>query len=96
MLFGGHLTDMETCYKIMAAPVARSLQLESNRFDIEPEITAKLLRQRLPHHRAAGDLRPEKPRQRQEDRLARRGARDCRAAEIQIQEVKKLARLLNS
>jgi glycosyltransferase involved in cell wall biosynthesis len=46
VLFGGRLTDMETCYKIMAAPVARSLQLESNRFDIEPEITAKLLRQR--------------------------------------------------
>ena len=46
VLFGGNLTDMETCYKIMAAPVARSLQLESNRFDIEPEITAKLLRQR--------------------------------------------------
>jgi hypothetical protein len=37
---------METCYKIMATPVARSLRLESNRFDIEPEITAKLLRQR--------------------------------------------------
>jgi glycosyltransferase involved in cell wall biosynthesis len=46
VLFRGRLTDMETCYKIMAAPVARSLQLESNRFDIEPEITAKLLRQR--------------------------------------------------
>ena len=46
VLFGGNLTDMETCYKIMAAPVARSLGLESNRFDIEPEITAKLLRQR--------------------------------------------------
>jgi len=46
LLFGGRLTDMETCYKIMAAPVARSLRLESNRFDIEPEITAKLLRQR--------------------------------------------------
>jgi glycosyltransferase involved in cell wall biosynthesis len=45
VLFGGNLTDMETCYKIMAAPVARSLQLESNRFEIEPEITAKLLRQ---------------------------------------------------
>jgi glycosyltransferase involved in cell wall biosynthesis len=44
ILFGGNLTDMETCYKIMAAPVARSLELESNRFDIEPEITAKLLR----------------------------------------------------
>ena len=46
VLFRGRLTDMETCYKIMAAPVARSLELESNRFDIEPEITAKLLRQR--------------------------------------------------
>ena len=46
VLFRGRLTDMETCYKIMATPVARSLQLESNRFDIEPEITAKLLRQR--------------------------------------------------
>jgi hypothetical protein len=37
---------METCYKIMRAPIARSLKLECNRFDIEPEITAKLLRQR--------------------------------------------------
>ena len=46
VLFGGRLTDMETCYKIMQASVARGLQLESNRFDIEPEITAKLLRQR--------------------------------------------------
>jgi glycosyltransferase involved in cell wall biosynthesis len=36
-------TDMETCYKIMRTDVARSLDLESNRFDIEPEITAKLL-----------------------------------------------------
>jgi glycosyltransferase involved in cell wall biosynthesis len=45
VLFGGQLTDMETCYKIMRTPVARELQLESNRFDIEPEITAKLLKQ---------------------------------------------------
>lgn len=44
VLFGGRLTDMETCYKIMAADIAKSLDLESNRFDIEPEITAKLLR----------------------------------------------------
>lgn len=46
VLFGCRLTDMETCYKIMQTSIARSLQLESNRFDIEPEITAKLLRQR--------------------------------------------------
>jgi glycosyltransferase involved in cell wall biosynthesis len=44
VLFGGRLTDMETCYKIMQTSVARGLNLESNRFDIEPEITAKLLR----------------------------------------------------
>jgi glycosyltransferase involved in cell wall biosynthesis len=44
ILYGGRITDMETCYKIMAREVALSLDLESNRFDIEPEITAKLLR----------------------------------------------------
>lgn len=44
VLYGARITDMETCYKIMARDVARSLNLESNRFDIEPEITAKLLR----------------------------------------------------
>ncbi len=43
VLFGARITDMETCYKIMRTDVARSLALESNRFDIEPEITAKLL-----------------------------------------------------
>ena len=42
-LFGSRLTDMETCYKIMRMDVARSLDLQCNRFDIEPEITAKLL-----------------------------------------------------
>ena len=44
LLFGGRLTDMETCYKVMTRDIAQSLNLESNRFDIEPEITAKLLR----------------------------------------------------
>ena len=44
MLFGGRLTDMETCYKLMTREIAQSLNLVSNRFDIEPEITAKLLR----------------------------------------------------
>jgi len=44
LLFGGQLTDMETCYKVMTREIALSLELESNRFDIEPEISAKLLR----------------------------------------------------
>jgi glycosyltransferase involved in cell wall biosynthesis len=44
VLFGARLTDMETCYKIMRTDVARRLGLTANRFDIEPEITARLLR----------------------------------------------------
>ena len=44
VLYNARLTDMETCYKVMRAEVARALELEANRFDIEPEITAKLLR----------------------------------------------------
>ena len=44
VLFGSSITDMETCYKIMRTNVARSLQLDANRFDIEPQITARVLR----------------------------------------------------
>jgi glycosyltransferase involved in cell wall biosynthesis len=44
VLYGASLTDMETCYKIMRGSVARGLTLTADRFDIEPEITAKLLR----------------------------------------------------
>jgi glycosyltransferase involved in cell wall biosynthesis len=43
-LYGSRLTDMETCYKVMRVAVARSLTLEADRYDIEPEITARLLR----------------------------------------------------
>jgi glycosyltransferase involved in cell wall biosynthesis len=44
LIYGSTLTDMETCYKVMRTDVARSLRLTANRFDIEPEITARLLR----------------------------------------------------
>jgi len=44
VLFGSSITDMETCYKIMRTEVARSLALDANRFDIEPQITARVLR----------------------------------------------------
>lgn len=43
-LYGSSLHDMETCYKMMRLDVARSLGLRAERFDIEPEITARLLR----------------------------------------------------
>ena len=44
LLFGSAITDMETCYKVMRTSVARSLGLTADRFDIEPEITARLLK----------------------------------------------------
>jgi glycosyltransferase involved in cell wall biosynthesis len=44
LLFGTSLTDMETCYKVMRTEVARSLGLTADRFEIEPEITARILR----------------------------------------------------
>ncbi len=42
MLTDLNLTDMETCYKIVRAPLMKSLVLTSNRFGFEPEITARL------------------------------------------------------
>jgi hypothetical protein len=43
-MYGGRLKDMETCYKMMRREVMLSLDLECRRFDVEVEITAKLLR----------------------------------------------------
>ena len=37
-----NLTDMETCYKMVRADLMKSLPLTSNRFGIEPELTARL------------------------------------------------------
>ncbi len=38
------LSDMETCYKVFKAEVIRSIPLRSRRFELEPEITAKVLK----------------------------------------------------
>ena len=37
-----NLSDMETCYKLMRADLAKSLPLGADRFGIEPELTARL------------------------------------------------------
>jgi len=44
ILFGVKLTDMETCYKLFPGELIRNLQLKANRFDFEPEITAKIIK----------------------------------------------------
>jgi len=42
MLTDLNLTDMETCYKMARADLLKSIPLVSNRFGIEPELTARL------------------------------------------------------
>ncbi len=44
VLYNTTLSDMETCYKLIDRQLLASLDLKSSKFDIEPEITAKILR----------------------------------------------------
>jgi glycosyltransferase involved in cell wall biosynthesis len=44
LLYGTSLSDMETCYKCFRRDVIQGMPLRSRRFEIEPEITAKLLK----------------------------------------------------
>lgn len=44
LLFQSNLTDMETCFKLIPVSALKKLQLNSRRFEIEPEITAQLLK----------------------------------------------------
>jgi glycosyltransferase involved in cell wall biosynthesis len=46
LLYNTMLTDMETCYKVMRTDVLRSMELKSNGFGIEPELTAKVFKRR--------------------------------------------------
>jgi glycosyltransferase involved in cell wall biosynthesis len=47
LLFNGRITDMETCYKLVETKLLRDLSLTSSRFEIEPEITCKILKRRV-------------------------------------------------
>ena len=44
VLYNTTMTDMETCFKAVRAGLLKSLDLKSDRFGIEPEITAKLFK----------------------------------------------------
>ena len=43
VMFGASLTDMETAYKVMKREALAGIRLRTVGFDIEPELTAKLL-----------------------------------------------------
>jgi glycosyltransferase involved in cell wall biosynthesis len=44
ILYNNTLTDMETCYKVFKTPILKEMKLKSSRFEIEPELTAKVLK----------------------------------------------------
>ena len=44
VLYGTSLSDMETCYKCFRRDVIAGMPLHSRRFEIEPELTAKILK----------------------------------------------------
>ena len=45
-----NLTDMETCYKAFRLQTLKTIPLRSNRFGVEPEITAKIAKRKLRFH----------------------------------------------
>ena len=46
ILFGSKLTDMETCYKAFKTEFIKGITIKSDRFDFEPEITAKMFKKK--------------------------------------------------
>lgn len=44
ILYNTTLSDMETCYKLFKAEIIKGLRIRSNRFNFEPEITAKVMK----------------------------------------------------
>lgn len=44
ILYNTTLSDMETCYKAFRTEFIKDIKIKSNRFDFEPEITAKVLK----------------------------------------------------
>lgn len=45
VLYNSTLTDMETCYKVFKKDIFKKVKIRCDRFDFEPEITAKVLKQ---------------------------------------------------
>ena len=75
VLYGSRLHDMETCYKLIDRRVMLALDLGGNGFEIEPEITAKLLADGRQDRRGADPLR--RPHRRQEAQPAWTASRRC-------------------
>ena len=50
LLYGSAINDMETGYKVFKSDVIKNLNIVSNRFEFEPEVTAKILKRGIKIH----------------------------------------------
>ena len=74
LLYGRRLTDEATCYKAARTGLWRALDLRAERFELCPEMTAKLCRLGIRIVEVAHFLSSARRVGGEEDRLARRGA----------------------
>ena len=58
LIYGTRLTDVPTCYKCFRTDVIRGITIENDRFEWEPEVTAKLLRSGIEIHEVPITYRP--------------------------------------
>jgi len=58
MLYGEELTDMETCYKVFTKEVIDGMRINSNRFEFEPEFTAKIMKKGHKIHEVPIKVKP--------------------------------------
>ena len=57
-LYGSHLTDEATGYKVFRTDLLRSLDLQPSRFEFCPEVTGKILRRSIEIHEVPISCRP--------------------------------------
>lgn len=50
LLFNSRLTDEPTCYKVFESKLVKSIKLRGNKFEWEPEVTAKILKRKIKIH----------------------------------------------
>jgi glycosyltransferase involved in cell wall biosynthesis len=50
LLYQRWITDMETCYKLFDTDLLRAIGIDNDRFDVDPELTAKVVRMGLRIH----------------------------------------------
>ncbi len=58
LLYGSQITDEPTCYKVFKTKLLKSLDLCSEGFEFCPEVTAKILRRKIPIHEIPISYRP--------------------------------------